>query len=532
MVDGASVNVSVASPAGFSMTGGGSQWTASISWFNNTTGALAGAAFTANTAYRAEITISPQTGWTLNGVANPGFTIAGATSVTRTANVVTAVFPANFAPVTNITDVPTTTLAAVPLNLTSTVAPSYATNQTIVWSVQDAGATGATITGNTLDTTAVGTVTVRATILDGMAVGTPYVQDFNITVTTPPAAPTITGPTAMSLTRGYAATVSGAFNITGHPVPTVTINVALSTGLITWDVAHNRLNIAGGLAAGTYTVTITAANGINPNATHTFTLTVQLPVLQQPPPTQHPSPTFSPSSSSDDDYGWTPAPTPTQPSPTPVPTPVPSPTPPPALPLVWVELSQRMKTELETLIGSSDIDINIETSAPDTTEGFVTADISFSVADADLNRILNDQLPGLLRITGVYYTIFADLSGHIAAGANYHRIVALHDSAIIGGGIGNRDMIFAVDTSNIGEFTISYVANLRRLVLSLDSFTITDLAGNAPTQTMDIRPIMQNNRTMVPLRFVVEFFGAVVTWDGGARGIEIISSNDMKAYFD
>jgi len=319
--------------------------------------------------------------------------------------------------------------------------------------------------------------------------------------------------------------------------------------------------------------------------------------------------------------GWTPtpsprpspspAPTPTPwPSPSPAPSPSPTPTPVPALPSVRVEVSQGLKTELQTLIGFSDIDINIETSAPDTIGGFVTADISFSVDNANLNRILNDELPSLLQMPGVYYTVFADLSGFITAGVNYHRIVALYDGAIIGGGISNqdawasssrserpaRDMIFSVNTSNMGEFTISYVANLRRLVLSLDSFTIRDLAGNAPTQTMDIRPVIQNNRvliplrfiaealgaevdwtsatadrpltvhitlngqtlsfgigeltpqlaalgldvpaqlmdnrTMVPLRFVAEFFGAVVSWDGDTSGIEIIWSSDMEAYFD
>jgi hypothetical protein len=30
------------------------------------------------------------------------------------------------------------------------------------------------------------------------------------------------------------------------------------------------------------------------------------------------------------------------------------------------------------------------------------------------------------------------------------------------------------------------------------------------------------NRTMVPLRFIAEFFGAVVAWDGETRTVEII----------
>jgi len=184
---------------------------------------------------------------------------------------------------------------------------------------------------------------------------------------------------------------------------------------------------------------------------------------------------------------------------------------------------------LQTLVGLNNIDVNVQTSTPDTVTGFVTADISFIAASPGLQRTLDNELPRILQLPGAYYTIFANLSDAVPAGANYHRIVALHEGAIIGGGIGNQglrasnarrnrpasDMVFSVATSDTGSFTIAYVQNLRRLVLSLDSFTITDLAGNAPTQTMDIRPVMQNNRTLIPLRFIAEALGAEVDWTPG-----------------
>jgi len=77
-------------------TGGGEQWSATIAWFNNTTNAPLpiGTSFDAGTVYRAEIAIAPQTGWTMANVANPGFSVAGATSVARSGNVIRAVFPA------------------------------------------------------------------------------------------------------------------------------------------------------------------------------------------------------------------------------------------------------------------------------------------------------------------------------------------------------------------------------------------------------------------------------------------------------
>jgi len=91
-----------------------------------------------------------------------------------------------FVPVTNITGVPLTATAGTPLTLTGTVNPSNATNKTITWSVIDAGMTGATISGNRLNATAAGHVTVRATIVNGLAAGMNYTKDFYISVNAAP----------------------------------------------------------------------------------------------------------------------------------------------------------------------------------------------------------------------------------------------------------------------------------------------------------------------------------------------------------
>ena len=92
---------------------------------------------------------------------------------------------------------------------------------------------------------------------------------FTLTVN---AAPGITGPTSMTLTQGYTATSSAVFTITGFPVPNVAISS--SSGYITWNNTTKKLDIAAGLTAGSYSVVLTASNGISPNATITFTLTV------------------------------------------------------------------------------------------------------------------------------------------------------------------------------------------------------------------------------------------------------------------
>ena len=59
---------------------------------------------------------------------------------------------------------------------------------------------------------------------------------------------------------------------------------------------------------------------------------------------------------------------------------------------------------------------------------------------------------------------------------------------------------------------IAYVRNLIRLDLNLNSPTITDLAGNAPTTTMDVLPFIQDSRTLIPIRFIAEALGAEVDW--------------------
>ena len=88
-------------------------------------------------------------------------------------------------PVTDITATMADYTAPGNLTLDGTVEPSNATNQAIVWTVKTAGTTGASITGgNTLNTTTAGTVTITATITDGLC-GSDYTQDFTIDVIEP-----------------------------------------------------------------------------------------------------------------------------------------------------------------------------------------------------------------------------------------------------------------------------------------------------------------------------------------------------------
>ena len=81
-----------------------------------------------------------------------------------------------------IEGVPDTGTAGTPLTLTATVRPSFASNNNIVWSVEDPGTTGASISRNILNANAGGTVKIRALIANGFAEGKEYTQFFLINI--------------------------------------------------------------------------------------------------------------------------------------------------------------------------------------------------------------------------------------------------------------------------------------------------------------------------------------------------------------
>ncbi|MCL1809113.1 MAG: dockerin type I domain-containing protein [Clostridiales bacterium] len=189
----------------------------------------------------------------------------------------TITFSLPFVPVTGITGVPTAGTVGTPVALTGTVAPANATNQTIVWSIKDQGATGATISGGNLNATAAGTATVTATIANGLAVGSDYVQDFTITFSLPFVP--VTGITGLP-TAGTAGT---PVVLTGTVAPANATNKT-----ITWtvkDPGSTGATISGGnlnaTAAGTATVTATIANGLAVGSDYVqdFTVTFSLPFV-------------------------------------------------------------------------------------------------------------------------------------------------------------------------------------------------------------------------------------------------------------
>ena len=181
---------------------------------------------------------------------------------------VTVVLTTDSEPVTGVTIYPKTASITVygTATLTATVLPDNATNKAVTWDSSNEAV--AKVTNGVVTGVSTGTATITVTTVDGN-----FTDTCEVTVTdSEDNPPGISGPVYMELNSGYATTASSMFSITGTEPVTVTKTSGHDN--ITWDNENKRLNIAAGLAPGSYPVVLTANNGITPNATHTFTLTV------------------------------------------------------------------------------------------------------------------------------------------------------------------------------------------------------------------------------------------------------------------
>ncbi|MDR1724669.1 MAG: T9SS type A sorting domain-containing protein, partial [Tannerella sp.] len=219
---------------------------------SGTTGAtISGATFTATAAGTATVRATIVNGASASTDYTQDFTI--------TVNAPTPVFVA----VTNISGVPTSATAGTSLTLAGTVSPADATNSAIVWSIANAGTTGATISGATFTAAAAGTATVRATVVNGLTASTDYTQDFTITVNAaPPVAPSIYTTSLPDANEGesYGEYLSAAGD---GPLRWSIIAGELPYGLTLYSDGY----ISGTLdASGTFTFTVEASNDYGADA--------------------------------------------------------------------------------------------------------------------------------------------------------------------------------------------------------------------------------------------------------------------------
>ena len=160
------------------------------------------------------------------------------------------------------------------LALTANVLPANATNQNITWSIESDGGMSASINGNNLYAPLPGTVTVKATIVNGSGIGTDFTKTFAITVIMQPV-------TDIVLTSAATMTAGSPLTLTATVLPA---NATYKT--IVWSVenagstgASVTGNVLSAGAAGTVTVKATIANGaaIGTDFAKTFAITVQQP---------------------------------------------------------------------------------------------------------------------------------------------------------------------------------------------------------------------------------------------------------------
>jgi len=172
-----------------------------------------------------------------------------------------------------IEGVPETGETRTPLTLTGTVRPFFANSRDIAWSVKDAGTTGASISGNIINTRSDGTVTIRAVVANGIAQGKDFTQDFKIEFTVQKVITdiaVITQPAKLTYTEGEALDISGlVVTLTYDDDSTETTGFAdfAETGITTNPAQGTALS----LAHNGHTVMITGGNG----AAYTDPLTVK-----------------------------------------------------------------------------------------------------------------------------------------------------------------------------------------------------------------------------------------------------------------
>ena len=114
---------------------------------------------------------------------------------------------------------------------------------------------------------------------------------------------------------------------------------------------------------------------------------------------------------------------------------------------------------------------------------------------------------------------------------NPQRVIAiLEDGTMVRGELDMETGIFIFETTVMGNFTIAYVQTLRIIGLEIGSYDIMELIINERILVMDVTPIIQNNRTLIPLRFIADVLDATVYWHPEARAVTITRQGETLTF--
>jgi hypothetical protein len=177
-----------------------------------------------------------------------------------------------------ITDIAMTNATSVNENmdliLEGTVSSNTNINHTIIWSVEDANGTGATINDDTFTATSAGTAKVKASVINGLTASDNFTKTFDITVT---AAPLVTHSIIAATTTGGSISPSGSVTVNKGENQTFTITPNSNYSIS--DVTVDGISI-GTISTYTFsnvtedhTISVTFTINAAPLVTHVITAT-------------------------------------------------------------------------------------------------------------------------------------------------------------------------------------------------------------------------------------------------------------------
>jgi hypothetical protein len=149
--------------------------------------------------------------------------------------------------------------------------------------------------------------------------------------------------------------------------------------------------------------------------------------------------------------------------------------------------------------------------------GLVVTESETSIASVEFTVTSGDTT-----ITSFAAPVSISVAIELEEGVNPYRIVAtLEDGTIVGGRYDAETGLFTFETAITGSFDISYVENLNRLVVQIGGLMIIDLADNGGNQNMDVPPVIVDGRTLMPVRFMAYALGADVGWNEATREVSL-----------
>lgn len=103
--------------------------------------------------------------------------------------------------------------------------------------------------------------------------------------------------------------------------------------------------------------------------------------------------------------------------------------------------------------------------------------------------------------------------------------------------LNNRTMVPMRAIFDALNADISWDDSTKTVTATKDSITIKTTIGskeisiNGKTKQIDTAPVIENSRTLVPIRFISESLGCRVSWDDNSKTVSVISNDLLQVHF-